>query len=101
MPWTFTQNTLERFKSKQYGPWPAGWRRHGQRRRAGGAAVRASGSARPHAHLGVVGDRSGGREVAGGEVQRRPAAVAAAAREIPARGAKWVATSERASFTRA
>jgi hypothetical protein len=46
---------------------------------------RASSQAGPHAHLGVVGDRSGGGEVAGGEVQRRPAAVAAAAREILAR----------------
>jgi hypothetical protein len=56
------------------------------RRRAGGAAGRASSSVRPRAHLGAVGDRSGGREMAGGEVQRRPAAVAAAARGIPARG---------------
>jgi hypothetical protein len=31
----------------------------------------------------VVGDRSGGREVAGGEVQRPPA------RGIPARGRNW------------
>jgi hypothetical protein len=89
MPWTFTQSTLELFESTQSGPWPAGRRGHGQRRRAGGAAGRASGSARPHVHLGVVGDRSGGREVAGGEVQRRPAAVAAAARGIPARGRNW------------
>jgi hypothetical protein len=37
----------------------------------------------------VVGDRSGGREVAGGEVQRRPAAGAAAARGNPARGRNW------------
>jgi hypothetical protein len=29
---------------------------------------RASSQAGPHAHLGVVGDRSGGGEVAGGEV---------------------------------
>jgi hypothetical protein len=64
----------------QSDPWPAGRRGHGQRRRVGGAAGRASGQARLTAHLGAVGDRSGGREVADGEVQRRPAAAAAAAR---------------------
>jgi hypothetical protein len=86
MPWAFTQNTLERFKLKQSGPWPAGRRGHGQRRRSGGAAGRASGPARPHAHLGTVGCRSLGGEAAGDEVQRRPVAVAVAARGIPARG---------------
>jgi hypothetical protein len=47
-------------------------------RRAGGDLGRASGRVGPQAHIGVAGDRRGGRELAGGEVQRRPAAVAAA-----------------------
>jgi hypothetical protein len=65
----------------QSSPWPEGAGGHGQLRRAGGAA----GRARPEAHLGAVGGRSGGGEVAGDGVQRRPAAVAAAARGKPAR----------------
>jgi hypothetical protein len=54
----------------------------------------------------VAGDRRKGREVVGGEVQRRPAAVAAAASSGGRGGsvndvveAKFVATSELGRFT--
>jgi hypothetical protein len=76
------QNTLEKFEVLQSGPWPEGRREHGQLRRTGGAA----GRARPEAHLGAVGGRSGGQGVAGGGSRRRPAVTAAAARGNPARG---------------
>jgi hypothetical protein len=47
----------------------------------GGSAGQASGSGGARAHLGAVGDGSGGSELAGGEVWRWPAVVAAAAWE--------------------
>jgi hypothetical protein len=48
-------------------------------------AGRASGQARPHAHLGAVGGRGWGGEAAGEGDRRRPAAVTAAARGKEAR----------------
>jgi hypothetical protein len=65
------QNTLDKFEVLQSSPWPEG-------------AARAR-PARPEAHLGAVGGRSGGGEVAGDGSRRRPAATTAAARGKPAR----------------
>jgi hypothetical protein len=65
-----------------------GWggrRGHGQLRRAGGAAGRASNWARPGAHLGAVGGRRWGGEAAGDGFRQRTEAVAAAARGNTAR----------------
>jgi hypothetical protein len=50
------------------------------RRRAGGSAGQASGSGGHVAHLEAVGLGSGGEELAGGEVWRRPVAATAVAR---------------------
>jgi hypothetical protein len=59
---------------------PGKGRRHGQpgSGESGGALARGGGGARPHAHLGLAGDRSWGREVAGEGARWRPTAVAAA-----------------------
>jgi hypothetical protein len=51
-------------------------------RRAGGALGRASGQARREAHLGAWGAGVGAERMADEGVRRRPAAVAAAAREM-------------------
>jgi hypothetical protein len=64
---------------------PEGRRGHGQLRRAGGAAGRASGRAQPEAHLGAVSGRSGGGRTAGGGSRWRLVATAAAAQGNPAR----------------
>jgi hypothetical protein len=52
-----TQKTLQRFPTKQLGPWPGRRRGSGQIRRAGGAPGRASGGGRRYAHLEARGDR--------------------------------------------
>jgi hypothetical protein len=65
-------------KRSNVAPGRGGRRGRGQRRRTGGAAGRASGHARPGAHLGAVGCRSWGGGVVGDGFRRWPAAVAAA-----------------------
>jgi hypothetical protein len=86
----FMRSTQELLQSKQLGRWPA----RAARARPTPASWRASGRARPHAHLGAVGCRGWGGEVAGGEVQRRPAAVATAARE---KSVRWSNVGQQAS----
>jgi hypothetical protein len=83
----FCAEALERIGAKQLGPRPKGATGSPESGGFGGAPGRGRGRDRPHAHLGLVGGRGLGGEVAGVGARRWPA-VAAAAGQVPARGVR-------------
>jgi hypothetical protein len=73
---------LERFGAKQLGPWTHGAAGSPESGGSSGAPSQGRGPGRPHAHLGSVGGRGLGGEVAGVGARRWPAAAAAEARAL-------------------
>jgi hypothetical protein len=70
-------------------PRPTGWRARRKSGGSGGAPGRGTARGRVHAHLGSIGSRGWGGEVAGEGARRWPAAAAAASRGSGEEGA-WL-----------